>query len=77
MDLVTFTEEILNRKLHFLYSDCSGIFIACFEHSSLYRCDPVVTTGLLYFTDLGLVKVRLKAMNYLPKEFVCQCFRGS
>ena len=22
VDLVTFTEEILNRKLHFLYSDC-------------------------------------------------------
>ena len=25
-DLVTFTEEILNEKLHFLYSDLSSMF---------------------------------------------------
>ena len=35
-DLVTFTEEILNRKLHFLYSDRKGSSHPFFEGYSIY-----------------------------------------
>ena len=38
-DLVTFTEKILNEKLHFLYSELFGIvqitlFTKCFKYAS-------------------------------------------
>ena len=31
-DLITFTEEILNRKLYFLYSDSEILYVMKFQH---------------------------------------------
>ena len=47
-DLVTFTEEILNGKLHFLSSDCQKILRETFLIRKLtdYKYDTVLTQSV-------------------------------
>ena len=44
VDLVTFTEEILNKNFHFLCSGCY-LFISCFD----WKIDVFQQTGLIIF----------------------------
>ena len=69
-DLITFTEEILNEKLHFLYSESKAIYMIIF-HFPKFTMIPAKNTQLYHSVAFVIFQLFVKIATVKLWQSLC------